>query len=105
MSELEIPTEAIIAAARAAYVDLKIHSSAPIEAALDAATPIIVATVFRRYAADIEARASNASYTSTEEVVVALLDEAKHARDYANELDPSAAALAVLPDKPGPARP
>jgi hypothetical protein len=47
VSGLEIPTEAITAAARAAYVDLEIHTSAPIEAALAAAAPIIVAAELR----------------------------------------------------------
>lgn len=53
-----------------------------------AAARIIVAEAFRRYAEAIEARASDASYAKPEEVTIALLDEGKFARTYADELDP-----------------
>jgi hypothetical protein len=53
---LEIPTATICAAARAAYVDLKIYSAAPIEAALNAAAPLIVAAELRRQADELNDR-------------------------------------------------
>jgi hypothetical protein len=44
---LEIPDAAIYAAAQAASIDLKIYSTAPIEAALHGAAPLIVAAAYR----------------------------------------------------------
>jgi hypothetical protein len=50
VSNLEIPESAYRAAAKAACVDLTIYSSAPIDAAINAVAPLIVAAELRRLA-------------------------------------------------------
>jgi hypothetical protein len=95
MSNFDIPDQAMDVAWRVfsrSYDTNDQELCTALADAITAAAPLIVATELRRQAESADARASDASYESTEEVTEALLNEARHLRARANELDPPGGA-------------
>jgi hypothetical protein len=85
MSELEIPDAAYDAAYRAAVIDPAIYSTAPLDASLNAAAPLIVAAELRRLA-NVTQNGQSPTDDHLTKKISDLISENLRAR--ANELDP-----------------